>query len=332
MKNFCDTYFMKRCLQLAEKGTGKVAPNPMVGCVIVYENKIIGEGYHRKFGDWHAEVNAINSVKDKSLLKESTLYVNLEPCSHYGKTPPCVERIIKEGVRKVVVCNSDPNPDVNGKGLQMLRDAGIEVVTGVLEAEGLELNRCFFTFHTKHRPYIILKWAQTKDGFIDAFNDEPLEISNDLTKALVHKMRAENTGIMVGTRTALKDNPHLNTRRWYGKNCTRVVIDKRGEVPSDNKIFDNSAPTIVIDREMTPQEIGSLLYSKGIQSLIVEGGNNTLERFITSGLYDEVHLEINDVECGDGVKAPNITLPDDSIEAAQYGSQTLISWRNKSNA
>ncbi|MCQ2337265.1 MAG: bifunctional diaminohydroxyphosphoribosylaminopyrimidine deaminase/5-amino-6-(5-phosphoribosylamino)uracil reductase RibD [Paludibacteraceae bacterium] len=332
MENFYDLYYMKRCLALAAKGIGKVAPNPMVGCVIVYNNNIIGEGYHRCYGGPHAEVNALDSVKDKSLLKDSTLYVNLEPCSHYGKTPPCAERIIKEGIRKVVVCNLDPNPDVNGKGLQMLRDAGIEVITGILEKDGLELNRCFFTFHTKHRPYIILKWAQTKDGFIDDFNNKPLEISNNLTKALVHKMRAENMGIMVGTRTALKDNPHLNTRRWYGKNCTRVIIDKRGEVPSDNKVFDSSAPTVVIDREMTPNEIGSLLYSKGIQSLIVEGGNNTLERFITSGLYDEVHLEINETECGDGVKAPNITLPDDSIEAALYGSQTLISWRNISNA
>lgn len=329
MKNFCDTYFMKRCLQLAEKGTGKVAPNPMVGCVIVYENKIIGEGYHRKFGDWHAEVNAINSVKDKSLLKESTLYVNLEPCSHYGKTPPCVERIIKEGIRRVVVCNLDPNPDVNGKGLQMLRDAGIEVVTGVLEAEGLELNRRFFTFHTKHRPYITLKWAQTKDGFIDAFEEKPIKISSDITKALVHRMRAENMGIMVGTNTALKDNPKLNTRRWCGKNCTRVVIDKEGKIPASNNIFDNSAKTIVIDRDMTPAEIGAKLYLEGIQSLIVEGGCNTLERFIADGLYDEVQVEISQTECGSGVKAPQIELPEQSIEAAMYDDgQTLITWRN----
>ncbi len=329
MKNFYDLYFMNRCLKLAAKGIGKVAPNPMVGCVIVYNNNVIGEGYHRCYGGPHAEINALNSVKDKSLLKDSILYVNLEPCSHYGKTPPCAERIIKDGIRKVVVCNTDPNPDVNGKGLQMLRDAGIEVVTGVMEKEGLELNRCFFTFHTKHRPYIILKWAQTKDGFIDAFDDEPLKISSNLTKALVHKMRSENMGIMVGTKTALKDNPHLNTRHWYGKNCTRVVIDKRGDVPSDNKIFDDSAPTVVIDREMTPKEIGSLLYSKGMQSLIVEGGNNTLGRFIASGLYDEVHIEISEIECGDGVKAPNVELPDDSIEAVQYGSNVLLSWRNK---
>ncbi len=324
---------MNRCLQLAANGMCKVSPNPMVGCVIVCNGSIIGEGYHRYYGGWHAEVNALDSVKDKSLLRQSTLYVNLEPCSHYGKTPPCAERIIKEGLRKVVVCNTDPNPDVNGKGLKMLKDAGIEVVTGVLEDEGLELNRRFFTFHTKHRPYIILKWAQTKDGFIDAFDAKPIRISTDITKALVHKMRAENSAIMVGTRTALKDNPHLNTRRWYGNNCTRVVIDKRHILPASNKIFDNSAPTIVIDRDMSPKEIGSLLYSNGIQSLIVEGGLNTLERFIADRLYDEVHIEIGCTECGDGTKAPAIDIPKEAVSVkSYYNNQQIITWRNKTYA
>lgn len=298
----------------------------MVGCVIVSEDdRIIGEGWHRYFGGWHAEVNALDSVTEKHLLSTSTLYVNLEPCSHYGKTPPCSLRIIKEGVKKVVICNLDPNPQVSGRGIQMLRDAGIEVETGILEDEGWQLNRRFFTFHTKHRPYIILKWAQTADGYLDAFAEKPVRISSDLTKALVHKMRAENQAIMVGTTTAIKDNPHLNTRRYYGANPTRVVFDKSGRIPATHKIFDASAPTLVIKEEMSPEDIGVWLYGKGIQSIIVEGGRNTLERFISAGLYDEVQIEVGPEPCHAGTPAPEIKI-NENAETTTYGKQKMITF------
>lgn len=318
---------MRRCFQLARLGVGRTAPNPMVGCVVVSaDGRIIGEGWHRYYGGWHAEVNALDSVKEKELIKESTLYVNLEPCSHYGKTPPCSLRIIKEGVKKVVISNSDPNPQVSGRGIKMLREAGIEVETGVLESEGWRLNRRFFTFHTKHRPYIILKWAQTSDGYLDAFDAKPIRISSDLTKALVHKMRAENQAIMVGTTTAVKDNPHLNTRRYYGQNPTRVVFDKSGRIPPTHRIFDDSAPTIVINEDMSPAAIGALLYEKGIQSIIVEGGKNTLDRFIKSGLYDEVQIEVGPEPCHTGTPAPEIKIPENGEVTTFYGRHKIINF------
>jgi len=323
MINSLDEQYMLRCFQLARLGATRVAPNPMVGCVVVARGKIIGEGWHRYYGGWHAEVNALDSVKQKELITESTLYVNLEPCSHYGKTPPCSLRIIKEGVKRVVIANLDPNPQVSGRGIEMLRSAGIDVEVGVLEKKGWELNKRFFTFHTKHRPYITLKWAQTSDGFIDACEKEPIRISSDLTKALVHKLRAENQAIMVGTTTALKDNPHLNTRRYYGQNPVRVVIDKKNIIPRANKIFDNSALTIVIDKESTPLQIAQLLYEKGIQSLIVEGGCNTLERFISDKLYDEVQIEVGPYPCNFGTRAPKIDIPDNA-EILYLDNQKLI--------
>lgn len=322
-----DEKYMRRCLQLARLGEGRTAPNPMVGCVVVHNNIVIGEGFHRYCGGWHAEVNALDSVKDKSLIKESTLYVNLEPCSHYGKTPPCSLRIIKEKVKKVVIANTDPNPQVSGRGISLLRSAGVIVETGLLEKEAWELNRRFFTFHAKHRPYIILKWAQTSDGFIDAFGEKPIRISSSTTKALVHQMRAENMAIMVGTSTAVKDNPHLNTRRWFGKNPTRITIDKSGRIPATHRIFDTSAPTFLIDREMTPAEIADYLYSNGIQSVIVEGGENTLKRFIESGLYDEVQMETGPCTCGSGTPAPEISIPSDA-EILTIGGQKLIRFRH----
>ncbi len=303
------------------------APNPMVGCVVVApDGRVIGEGWHRCYGGWHAEVNALDSVKERHLLSESTLYVNLEPCSHYGKTPPCSLRIIKEGVKKVFISNTDPNPQVSGQGIKMLREAGIEVETGVLESEGWHLNRRFFTFHTKHRPYIILKWAQTSDGFLDAFDSKPIRISSDITKALVHKMRAENQAIMVGTTTAVKDNPHLNTRRYYGQNPTRVVFDKSGRIPATHRIFDNSAPTIVIKEEMSPACIGALLYEKGIQSIIVEGGRNTLDRFIKAGFYDEVQIEVGPESCHTGTPAPEIKIPEKGEEITFFGKHKIITF------
>lgn len=318
-----DEGYMKRCLQLARLGESRTAPNPMVGCVVVCNDRIIGEGYHRYCGGWHAEVNALDSVKEKELIPESTLYVNLEPCSHYGKTPPCSLRIINEKVKRVVIANKDPNPQVAGRGIEMLRNAGISVETGVLENEGWELNRKFFTFHAKHRPYIILKWAQTSDGFLDAFGSKPLRISSDTTKALVHQMRAENMAIMVGTATAVKDDPHLNTRRWFGKNPVRVTIDKSGKIPPSHRIFDTSAPTILIDREMTPFEIGELLYKNGIQSMIVEGGEKTLKRFIEAGYYDEVQIETGPATCGSGTPAPFINIPCNA-EISIIGCQKFV--------
>lgn len=328
--NISETY-MRRCFQLARLGSGRTAPNPMVGCVVVSpDGQIIGEGWHRYYGGWHAEVNALDSVKEKNLIKESTLYVNLEPCSHYGKTPPCSLRIINEGVKKVVISNLDPNPQVSGRGIQMLRDAGIEVETGVLEDEGWQLNRRFFTFHTKRRPYIILKWAQTSDGFLDAFSEKPVRISSDLTKALVHKMRAENQAIMVGTTTVLKDNPHLNTRRYYGQNPTRVTFDKIGGIPANSKILNDSAPTIVIREEMTPDAIGAMLYEKGIQSIIVEGGRNTLERFIHACLYDEVQIETGAYSCHTGTPAPEIPIPENA-KTTMYGNQKMITFARYEN-
>mgnify|MGYP003494656609 FL=1 len=244
-----DEIYMKRCLQLALMAEGNTFPNPMVGAVIVHRGKIIGEGYHHKAGLPHAEPNAIYSVKDQSLLKDSTLYVSLEPCSHYGKTPPCAKLIIDKQIPRVVIACLDPNPLVSGRGVKMLQEAGIEVKTGILESEARRLNHRFITFQEKHRPYVILKWAQTADGFIDIAREDigsgPIKISNGVTKTLNHQLRSTEGAIMVATRTALLDNPHLTTSKWSGNNPVRVVLDRRGIIPETNKIFDNRATTLV---------------------------------------------------------------------------------------
>lgn len=329
--------YMRRCLALAEKGAGRVAPNPMVGCVIVHQDRIIGEGFHHVFGGSHAEINALNSVKEceRHLISEATVFVSLEPCSHYGKTPPCALRLIKEKVKRVIACNIDPNPQVAGRGMKMLQDAGIEIETGLLENEGKQLNRRFFTFHELHRPYIILKWAQSSDGFIDGNAEKPIVISNAETKALVHKMRAENMAILVGTRTALKDNPKLHTRRWYGNNPTRIAIDRKLAIPRQYNIYDGSAPTIIYNescndniacrldfsKKLVPQ-ICNDLYARGIQSLIVEGGRQTLESFISEGLYDEVQIEVAPISIEAGTKAPKITIPFDA-QSTRYGNNVI---------
>jgi diaminohydroxyphosphoribosylaminopyrimidine deaminase/5-amino-6-(5-phosphoribosylamino)uracil reductase len=247
-----DEKYMLRCLELAKDGFGNVAPNPMVGCVIVCEGKIIGEGYHQEYGKAHAEVNAIHSVRDKSLLQKSTLYVNLEPCAHFGKTPPCANLIVEHNIPRVVIGCVDSYSEVSGKGIEKLRNAGIEVTVGILENESLELNKRFFTFHNKKRPYVILKWAETQDGFIDV--DRPLDKSRDttadnwitspLSKQLVHKWRSEEAAIMVGTTTVLNDNPQLNVREWKGKNPTRIVIDLQDRLPQTLHVFDKSIPTV----------------------------------------------------------------------------------------
>ena len=281
---------MRRCLQLAGCGKGFVAPNPMVGSVIVHEDKIIGEGFHRKCGQAHAEVNAINSVADQSLLLDSTLYVNLEPCSHYGKTPPCAELIIKKQIPRVVVGLQDPYPEVSGQGIQMLRQAGVEVVTDVLTEECSSLNKRFLTFINNKRPYIILKWAESNDGYMDNIRTpgdgkQAVRFSNFFTQTAVHKMRAEESAIMVGTNTALLDEPKLNVRFWSGADPLRITIDTRSILPQ------------MMDE----------LYRKKIQSLIVEGGAKLLESFISEGLWDEARIETAGFSLGAGVKSPSLS-------------------------
>ena len=331
---------MRRCLSLAKKGIGKVSPNPMVGCVIVKDGKIIGEGYHRKYGEAHAEVNAIESVKDKEQLIGSTLFVNLEPCSHHGKTPPCAERIIKEGIAEVVICNVDPNPLVSGRGINMLREAGIQVQCGLLQNEGNDLNARFFTFHNKKRPYVILKWAQTSDGFIDANYSMPIRISNDVSKACVHKLRAEEDAILVGKNTALKDDPKLGCRRYHGTAPLRIAIDRDLEIPSYYNFYDNSQPTVIFnahkddairvrinfDEDIIPQILDSL-YERNIQSLIVEGGKYTLEQFIESGLYDAIQVEVGDTPCHEGVSAPTFPTSNLICEIEKFSDCTFLHYK-----
>ncbi len=291
---------MTRALQLAEIGRGNVSPNPMVGCVIVHNDSIIGEGWHRKYGDWHAEVNAVNSVADKSLLTESTAYVTLEPCSHFGKTPPCADLLVKHQLKKVVICNYDPFPLVAGKGIQKLKDAGIEVVTGILEEKGRELNARFFTLVEKKRPYIILKWAETIDGFIAGENFEQVKISNALSHKYSHKWRSEEDAIMVGTNTALYDNPRLNVREWSGRNPIRLIVDKNQRLPQSLHVFDGSVKTITLtdplDWEVYEQE--------KIQSIIVEGGAKLIASFIEANCFDEIRVFRSPKQLKKGILAP----------------------------
>ena len=319
-----DEKYMLQCLDLAKKGFGNVAPNPMVGCVIVYQNKIIGEGYHQEYGQAHAEVNAINSVKDKSLLKESTLYVNLEPCAHFGKTPPCSNLIIEYQIPKVVIGCIDSFSEVSGKGIAKMKKAGIEVLVSVLETESLELNKRFFTFHTKKRPYIILKWAQTQDGFIDVERnlEQPLDnwITTPKSKTLVHQWRSEEQSIMVGTNTALNDNPKLNVREVTGKNPIRIVLDLNLRLPKHLHLFDQKIPTLVfnthenkkenniewikVEQENILQQLIKELYQRDIQSVIIEGGAHLLNTFISQNLWDEARVFTGIKRFNKGLKAP----------------------------
>lgn len=324
-----DEKYMRRCLQLAAKGKGQVSPNPMVGAVVVHDDKIIGEGYHRQYGQAHAEVNAINAVKDQSLLSKSTIYVSLEPCSHYGKTPPCAELIIRSGIPKVVIAGVDPFPSVSGRGVKMLRDAGVEVVIGVLEQEAKELNKEFFTAQISKRPYIYLKWAQSRDGYIDGERSEqnpfPAKLSNDFTQILVHKLRAGTDAIMIGTNTAIKDNPHLTSRLWDGKNPIRIVIDRTGRIPDHFNLFDNKVDTIVFSEiheheasvgsvtyipmtfdESFFEKILHILYERKIRSVMLEGGSRLLQTVIDQNLWDNAFLEIADKELTKGIPAPRI--------------------------
>ncbi|MCE1198605.1 MAG: bifunctional diaminohydroxyphosphoribosylaminopyrimidine deaminase/5-amino-6-(5-phosphoribosylamino)uracil reductase RibD [Marinilabiliales bacterium] len=323
-----DEKFMLRAMDLARMGMGNVAPNPMVGCVIVHDGRIIGEGYHRRYGEAHAEVNAVEAVHDRSLLRQSTVYVTLEPCSHFGKTPPCADLLIRLGVPRVVVGTVDPNEKVAGKGIARLREAGAEVLSGLLEKECAWMNRRFFTFHQKRRPYIILKWARTEDGFIDKARSEqnfgqPSWITNDLSRIAVHKMRSDEAAILVGTNTALKDNPSLTVRDWAGHHPLRLVLDRTGRLPDTLALFDGSTETIIFtEREFASQpnreyvrmpfdetlldSLLAFLYERGIQSLLVEGGRKLLDSFIQRNLWDEARVYIGNTRFGEGIKAPEL--------------------------
>lgn len=316
---------MQRCLHLAKNAFGNTYPNPMVGCVIVHNGNIIGEGWHRKAGEAHAEVNAINSVKDKSLLQNSTLYVNLEPCSHYGKTPPCCELILSYQIQEVIVGSIDPFSEVSGSGIERLKTQGTKVIVGVLEEKCKNLNKRFFTFHQKKRPYIILKWANSLDGLLaPKFQPKrnPIWITGKESQQLVHKWRSEETAILVGTRTALFDNPKLNVRSWYSSNNpVRLVIDKSLQIPKNSYLFDGGVHTIVLckragkDQENLcfqeidfsknlPKQIGEICYKNGLQSLIVEGGAITLQAFIDENFWDEARVFTGKISFGDGLPMP----------------------------
>lgn len=321
---------MQRCVQLAQNGLGTTYPNPLVGSVLVYEGKIIGEGWHQKAGGPHAEVVAINAVKNKSLLAKATLYVSLEPCSHFGKTPPCSNLIIEKQIPKVVIGTVDPNLQVAGKGIEKLQKAGIEVTLGILQKECNELNKRFFTFHQKKRPYILLKWAQSQDGFLAPMNEQrtenqPFWISNSYSKQRVHKWRTEEQAILVGTQTVLDDNPQLNSREWWGNNPLRVALDRTHKIPAQAHLLDKQIPTLIVTEKDSTREyenlnyekipfdenlaesICNVLYQKGIQSVIVEGGAQTLNTFIAKGLWDEARIITGSQTFGNGITAPKVS-------------------------
>ncbi len=317
-----DKTFIKRCIELAKKAEGKTYPNPLVGSIIVHNGKIIGEGYHEKEGENHAEINAINSVENIHLLKDSTIYVTLEPCSHFGKTPPCANKIVEIGFKKVVIGTLDSHEKVNGKGKELLENAGIEVVSGVLEEDCKDLNKRFFTFHQKKRPFIILKWAESADGFLDK-DFKPTQIGNPLTKQFVHTLRSEEHAILVGTNTALTDNPSLTTREISGRNPVRILIDFDLKVPRDFNIYNEEAETLVfnslkdsqdkhikfikIEKKNFLQNLMEKLYENNIQSVIIEGGSFTLKQFIEANLWDEaIVIKNENLILENGTKAPEL--------------------------
>ena len=342
--------YIKRCIELAKNGLGTTYPNPLVGSVIVHKNRIIGEGWHYKAGKPHAEVNAINAVKDKTLLKEATIYVSLEPCSHFGKTPPCSDLIIKHGIKNVVIGTVDPFSKVAGKGIKKLKEAKSNVTVGVLEEACNELNKRFFTYHIQKRPYIILKWAQSADGFLSPYEiqngqKKPKQtwITNDISKQLVHKWRNEEQAILVGTNTVLIDNPSLTTREWYGKSPLRVTVDQSRKIPENARILNDEAESLIFtahkesDADNSPMHIpvsfedGLLdaimknLYHKDIQSVIVEGGGFTLQSFIKNNLWDEARVFIGNKVFKEGIPAPKITGR--LIEKKDLNTDELYIWK-----
>ncbi len=343
-------HYMQRCLELAKMGVGNVAPNPMVGAVLVYNDKIIGEGWHQQYGEAHAEVNCIDSVKaeDKEFVSQSTLYVSLEPCAHFGKTPPCADLIIKHKIPKVVIGCRDPFKEVDGKGMEKLKSAGVEVslASGEIENECKELNKRFFTFHTQRRPYIVLKWAQTGDGKIATGNNERLLISNEYSNRLVHQWRSEETAILVGTNTALLDNPELTTRLWRGNSPVRLVVDMELRLPFSLKIFNQQARTIIFNT-IKQEEDGNLLYYKvtndinlvhqimnalyqlKIQSVIVEGGARLLQSFIDEGIWDEARIiKKEQLIINNGLNAP-VLIEAQKVFEQKFLSDTIEIYRPK---
>jgi diaminohydroxyphosphoribosylaminopyrimidine deaminase/5-amino-6-(5-phosphoribosylamino)uracil reductase len=340
------TKYMRRCLELAKNGLGTTYPNPMVGSVIVCDGKIIGEGWHKESGEAHAEVNAVNSVKDKSLLKKATIYVSLEPCSHYGKTPPCCDLILENEIPNVVIGTVDPNVKVAGNGIKKLIEASKNVIVGVLEAECMELNKRFFTFHNKKRPYVILKWAESQDGFIAPLTKskkKPVWITNAFSRQLVHKWRSEEQAILVGTQTVIDDNPKLDVRDWIGNNPIRLILDQNHRIPKDSLIFDNQVKTIIFSKSNAPtkenrnfevidfeqniaKQILNILFKYQIQSVIIEGGSQTLQTFIDENLWDEARVFIGNRSFETGIKAPVLALP--NTEKHSIENDLLIISRN----
>lgn len=325
-----DEMYMRRCIQLARNGISGAAPNPMVGAVVVCDDRIIGEGYHQRCGGPHAEVNAIASVKEPELLQHSTIYVSLEPCAHYGKTPPCADLIISKHIPRAVVGCQDSFTKVDGVGIRKLRDAGTDVVVGVLEEECRRLNEKFFVRHTKGRPYVTLKWAQSADGFVDKFRNtgaqgKAVKFSTPTTQALVHRLRAHHGAILVGARTAMLDNPTLTVRHWSGQSPLRLVLDPRGALPADLHLFDGSVPTCAyVLADCTPayadkvevvrlrednvlKQIMDDLVARDVQSLLVEGGASTLQAFIDGRLWDEARVETAPLQLNEGVGSPKLT-------------------------
>ncbi|MFY0254022.1 bifunctional diaminohydroxyphosphoribosylaminopyrimidine deaminase/5-amino-6-(5-phosphoribosylamino)uracil reductase RibD [Chitinophaga sp. 30R24] len=326
MDSTLNDFFMQRCLELAAMGAGHVAPNPMVGAVLVHQERIIGEGYHQQYGQAHAEVNCVNSVReeDRSLIPLSTMYVSLEPCAHHGKTPPCADLIVAQGIKEVVIGCVDTFSAVAGKGIEKLKQAGVHVHIGMLEAACRKINRRFFTFHEKKRPYIVLKWAQTSNGLIAGTDGAPVKISNEYSNRLVHKWRSEEMGILVGTRTAILDNPQLNNRLWTGKHPIRLVIDRELKVPRSHHLWDGSIPTIFItaaaaemhgltdairvdfQQALLPQLLHQL-HQRQVQSILVEGGSYLLQQFIETGLWDEARVITGATVLPEGLAAPVLT-------------------------
>lgn len=345
-----DEVYMCRCLDLARLGIADVSPNPMVGCVIVLNDKIIGEGYHRKFGQAHAEPNAVSDVferfgeKATEMLRDATVYVNLEPCAHFGKTPPCADLLIRHSVRRVVIGNRDPFAGVNGLGIDKLRNAGIKVVTNILEEESRALNIRFFTRIENQRPFVILKWAETANGYFAPKDGKQRWISGDLAKRLNHKWRTEEDAILVGKNTALNDNPELNVRNWIGKNPVRLLIDKDLQVPTSHILFNDIAKTIIFNEVKTevvenihyiemedmqyylPQKICFQLYLMDIQSVIVEGGLNLLTQFLNANLWDEARIFKSSIAWENGLRAPIINT--NLLEMEDLGEDKLYIYKN----
>ncbi len=336
---------MLRCLQLAKNGLGTTYPNPLVGCVIVHNNKIIGEGWHDKAGNPHAEVNAIKNA-DTTKLPEATLYVNLEPCSHFGKTPPCANLIIEKRLKTVVIGTTDPHEKVAGKGIEMLQKAGIEVIVGVMEEECKILNKRFFTFHEKQRPYVTLKWAETANGLVapkSRYKQQPVWITNEFSRQWAHQLRAREQAILVGTNTVLEDNPSLTTRDWSGKNPIRVVLDRNLKIPDDASVLDSQSHTLVLSEKRKKnegnivyelmdfstniaQQLLDTLFSHSIQSLIIEGGSRTLQSFIDTQLWDEAFVFNGPGVFKEGVPAPK--FEGKPIEKTQFGDDLMYHFKN----